>query len=327
MRPPALVGVAEGRVGPHEQHRRQRQPDEDRSAAPPSRAGTWRPGPSAALPRKSTAAPASHRIATSRSTRPRPVSCHTALMAFCSDADHGRARTRAGRRRRRSTPPGGSPRPRRWRRSSTWALRPSSPRSATSRAAKLVVSRGEPAHHRDPDEQQREEREERGQRDRRRQRPPSRRAENRSVTRSTASSQPHRARQAIDHAGTVPTIVWHATSVGRRAPHPQRAHRDRSRPAALARRVRDGRQRSVGDVPGAEAHGGPRGRRGGAVRRRGGRARPRPAVAHGLRVLHRELASPGRRGALPHGLQRAAPPVPSRRAARERGPGALHRPP
>ena len=48
---------------------------------------------------------------------------------------------------------------------------------------------------------------------------------------------------------------------------------------------------AVGDGAGAASHGGPPGRRGGAVRRRPGGPGPRPALVHRVRLLHGELAA------------------------------------
>ena len=89
--------------------------------------------------------------------------------------------------------------------------------------------------------------------------------------------------------------------------------------------VMDGNGRWATEA-GPEAHRGPRRRRRGAVRHRRGRARARREVAHRLRVLDRELAPAGRRGALPHGVQRVDPRAPPRRAARAGRAHPLRRP-
>jgi hypothetical protein len=108
---------------------------------------------------------------------------------------------------------------------------------------------------------------------------------------------------------------------------PGRARRDRPLPGADPRRRRHGRQRSVGAVAGAQAHRRPRRRRGGAVRRRRGGVGARARLADRLRLLHRELEAAGRRGPLPHGLQRGHPRAPPRPAERVGRAHPLRRPP
>ena len=73
-------------------------------------------------------------------------------------------------------------------------------------------------------------------------------------------------------------------------------HRPRAR--AGARGDRHGRQWLMGHPARPAANRGPRCGGGGARRYRRGRCRGRPQVAHGLRVLHRELAPTGGRGVL-----------------------------
>ena len=77
---------------------------------------------------------------------------------------------------------------------------------------------------------------------------------------------------------------------------------------------------------GSEAHRGSRRGGGGALRHRRGRARARPALDDGVRVLHRELAPPARRGPVPDALQRVAAAAPPRRPERAGRAGPLHRP-
>ena len=204
------------------------------------------------------------------------------------------------------------------------------PELADHVAGEVRVAGGQEPDHRDAHQQEREQGQERGQGDRRRQRPAPDLTEplvdvERGIEPSPARSSaiPHRAE--VDHASNVPVASSgepdrRSTSVLRRA-----AGRHRHRAHPRARGVRHGRQRSVGDAPGPEAHRRPRGGGGSAVRRGGGRPRARSEVAHRLRLLHGELATPGRRGPLPHGLQRALAAHPPGRAQRQGRARPVHR--
>ncbi len=96
------------------------------------------------------------------------------------------------------------------------------------------------------------------------------------------------------------------------------------RPRARSRRDRDGRQRPLGPAARAAADRGPRRRRGRAVGHGERRGRGRGAVAHRLRVLHRELGAAAARGALPHELQPEPPPSPPRRAPSDERSDPIH---
>ncbi len=106
----------------------------------------------------------------------------------------------------------------------------------------------------------------------------------------------------------VPT--GHREAVGSTGGSPRRsrwARGHRSEPHPDPRRLRHGRQRPVGAEARPAPHRGPRRGRGGALRHRRRCARARHRLAHRVRVLDRELAATGRRGAVPHGLQRVDP--------------------
>ena len=99
----------------------------------------------------------------------------------------------------------------------------------------------------------------------------------------------------------------------------------RSRPSSTSRAcpstsacVMDGNGRWA-SARGLPAHRGARRRRGRAARRRQRRPRDRRQVDHRLRLLHRELAPPARRGALPHELQPVAAPCAARDELNEKG--------
>ena len=113
---------------------------------------------------------------------------------------------------------------------------------------------------------------------------------------------------------------------GRQHAHP-RADRARraSRTVADPRRLRDGRQRTLGGATWARPHRGARRRRGRAPRCGRGCARARHPLDHHVRLLDRELAPAARRGPLPDGLQRVPAPPPPRRAPREGCPDPLRR--
>ncbi len=117
----------------------------------------------------------------------------------------------------------------------------------------------------------------------------------------------------------------------RRTPRPgdprPGAARAGSLQGARPRGLRHGRQRTLGQRAGPAPHRGARRRRDRPARCGERRPRDRHQVDHPLRLLHRELAPPARRSALPHELQPVAADAPGRRAQREGRADPLRRTP
>ena len=202
--------------------------------------------------------------------------------------------------------------------STTSAALPCRPRSLITVAREVGVAGGEEADHRDQHEQQREQRQEGRQRDRGRQGSAADGAE--AVVDAAAVVEPRPPPSPpleVEHGGTVPASTRFGTVLPA-GPRPERI------PAHVACvmdgngrwATRRGLKRTEGHAAGEEA----------LFDTVEGALELGVALAHRLRLLHRELAPAGRRGALPHGLQRAPAAHPARRARRQGRAGAVHRP-